>query len=61
MYFGFRGITAAYGKRRVLEDLTLEVRRGEFLTVIGPNGSGKSSLMKTVSRALRPLEGEVIL
>ena len=61
MYFGFRGITAAYGKRRVLEDLTLEVRRGEFLTIIGPNGCGKSSLMKTVSRVLRPALGEVIL
>lgn len=61
MYFGFRDITTAYGKKCVLDHLTLEIFQGEFLTVIGQNGCGKSSLMKTVSRAVAPRTGEVVL
>ncbi len=60
MYFGFRDITAAYGKRCVLEHLTLDVFRGEFITLIGQNGCGKSTLLKTVSHAVVPRTGEVV-
>ncbi len=60
MYFGFDGITVEYGKKTVLDGLSLEVPKGKFVTVIGQNGCGKSTLLKTVSRAVTPQKGTVI-
>jgi NitT/TauT family transport system ATP-binding protein len=34
------------GKRQILSDITLELRRGEFLTVVGPSGTGKTTLLR---------------
>ena len=61
MYFGFERITVSYGKHAVLSDVTLEVPRGSITVLIGRNGCGKSSLLKTVSRAVKPKAGRVIL
>ena len=41
-------LDAGYGDLQVLEDVDLEVERGEFVAVVGPNGAGKSTVMKTV-------------
>jgi len=43
----------------VLENVDLEVRRGEFWFVIGPNGSGKTTLLRTLLGLLEPLRGRV--
>ena len=61
MFFGFEHISVSYGKKQVLRDLTLEVPRGEFVVLIGPNGCGKSSLLKTVSGAVIPQTGRILL
>lgn len=42
-----------------LDDVNLEVRRGETVGLIGPNGSGKSTLLKVLAGILRPSTGEV--
>ena len=47
------------GRRRVVDAVSLEVRRGEIFGVIGANGSGKSTLIRMVSTLLLPDEGEV--
>ncbi len=60
MYFGFQDITITFGKRTVLEHVTMEFERGKLTTIIGPNGCGKSSLLKTVSRTVVPTAGGVI-
>ena len=54
-----RGISYAYGKNRVLEDLSFDVPEGAFFTIIGPNGSGKSTIMRLVSGVLRYGKGEI--
>jgi ABC-type Mn2+/Zn2+ transport system ATPase subunit len=55
----FESATLGYGRKRVLIDVNLEVRAGEFLGIVGPNGSGKSTLLKAILGVVPPLEGRV--
>ncbi len=50
-------VTFSYGEGRVLEDVSLQVRAGEFVALVGPNGSGKSTLLKILLGALEADEG----
>lgn len=52
-------LTAGYGDTAILEDINLEVRQGEIVTLLGGSGSGKSTLLKTMVGLLDPLEGRV--
>jgi ATP-binding cassette subfamily F protein 3 len=51
----------AIGERNLIEDLTVNVRRGERLGLIGPNGAGKSTLLRTLLGELEPAAGSVRL
>ena len=55
------GVSFAYGREPVLEDVDLQVRPGEFVALVGPNGSGKSTLLKVLLGSLDPSAGEVML
>ncbi len=50
-----------YGEKRVLENVTFSVNRGESFGVVGPNGSGKTTLLKCISGVLKPRSGIVRL
>jgi ABC-type Mn2+/Zn2+ transport system ATPase subunit len=41
-------VSVLFGDRIILEEITLETRRGEFVGIIGPNGSGKTTLIRTI-------------
>jgi ABC-2 type transport system ATP-binding protein len=49
------------GRRPALQDLDLEVRRGEILGYVGPNGSGKTTTLKLLIGLLRPDRGEAFV
>ena len=53
------GLYFAYGKRRVLSDISVRTTPGRIATVLGPNAAGKSTLLKCIIGALRPKQGDV--
>ena len=56
-----RGLVKRYGRVTALDNADFDLYRGEILAVIGDNGAGKSSLIKAISGAIRPDEGEIRL
>jgi ABC-type branched-subunit amino acid transport system ATPase component len=52
-------LRAGYGQIDVLQQVSLEVRRAEIVSLIGPNGAGKSTVLKTIMGFLRPHQGHV--
>jgi len=53
------GINLAFDRRVILEDLALNVARGESLAILGPSGSGKSVLLKVLIGLIKPDAGSV--
>lgn len=56
-----RGITAAYGKTVVLEDVSFDIHAGRTVAVVGESGSGKSTSARVLTGLLPPSSGEVLL
>ena len=50
---------SGYGRVRIIQGVSLEVRNGEILAVIGRNGVGKTTLLKTLVGALPPMSGRI--
>jgi phospholipid/cholesterol/gamma-HCH transport system ATP-binding protein len=57
----FVNIVAGYGDMIVLDDISMQIRRGEIFTVIGLSGSGKSTLLKLVIGFLKPISGRILI
>jgi len=56
---GIEGVSFQYGEKRVLRDINLKVRKGEFWGILGPNGSGKTTLMNLIDGMIPPREGVI--
>ncbi len=56
-----RGITKAYADVRAVDDVSLDFRPGEFLTLLGPSGSGKTTTLRIIAGFIRPDAGTVSL
>ncbi len=54
-------LQAGYGRIVGVEDVSLEVRRGELVAMLGPNGAGKSTVLRAVSSMIKPRRGTVRL
>jgi branched-chain amino acid transport system ATP-binding protein len=55
------GLSASYGDVPAVTSVSLEVRRGEIVTLIGANGAGKSTVIKCICGLLKPTAGKVNL
>ena len=55
------GITVGYDKRIISEKLTVDIPDGKFTVIVGPNACGKSTLLRALSRLLKPTGGAVLL
>ncbi|PKH10804.1 ABC transporter ATP-binding protein [Planomicrobium sp. MB-3u-38] len=56
-----RELSKLYGKKQVVENVSVDIRRGQITSFIGPNGAGKSTLLSMVSRLLDADTGEVLI
>jgi ABC-type polar amino acid transport system ATPase subunit len=56
-----RGITKSYGAFKALDNVDLDLRRGEKLVVCGPSGSGKSTLIRCINRLEEPELGSIAI
>jgi branched-chain amino acid transport system ATP-binding protein len=54
-----RNLSVSYGGLRALNDVSLSVAEGQFVTVVGPNGAGKSTLFKTICGIVPAVAGTI--
>ena len=61
LVFDVRDVTLRFGGVTSLDDVSLQMRRGEILAVIGPNGAGKTSLFNSLTGVYTPQEGQILV
>src|SRR5260221_7348564 len=54
-------VSFSYGEDEVIENVSLQVHKGDYLGIIGPNGGGKSTLLKLMLGIIKPSKGKVLL
>lgn len=52
-------VSFAYKQRNILEDVNLQICRGEFASIVGPNGGGKTTLLKLILGLIKPDTGKI--
>jgi branched-chain amino acid transport system ATP-binding protein len=59
MYLETRDLTAGYGKKQVLQGVSLGVGKSEIVTLLGHNGAGKSTTLQVIAGLLKPTSGAI--
>ena len=54
-----QGISKSFNDKRIVFPLDLDIRHGEFITLLGPSGCGKTTLLRLIAAQLKPTHGEV--
>ena len=57
----FRGITKRFGSMTAVNNVNLQVRQGEFLSLLGPSGCGKTTSLRMIAGFEQPDEGELLI
>lgn len=58
-YFKTEKLCVGYDGQTLIRDITIQVEKGEIVTLIGPNGAGKSTILKSITRQLKAISGAV--
>jgi len=56
-----RNLSFNYKSKKVLENINFDVQKGAFLGLLGENGAGKSTMLKIISKILKPDKGEILI
>ena len=54
-------LTKTFGHFTAVSDITMTVRKGEYMGLLGPNGAGKSTMLKVITGMIRPTSGTVLV
>lgn len=57
----YRNIRMAYGDKVIIDNFSLKIGRGEFITMIGSSGCGKTTLLKMVNGLIQPVAGDIFI
>ena len=52
-------VSKSYSGVKILDDISLEIKKGEIVGLLGRNGAGKSTLMKIITGFIKPTQGNV--
>ncbi|MTI46565.1 MAG: ABC transporter ATP-binding protein [Firmicutes bacterium] len=56
-----KDVSLKYDSKEIVKDLNITINKGEIVSIIGPNGCGKSTILKSLSRYLKPSNGKIFL
>jgi zinc transport system ATP-binding protein len=55
-----KNINLSFSSKNILDNINLDIKKNDFITIIGPNGAGKSSLIRLIIGSLQPNSGKII-
>ncbi|SHJ55795.1 iron complex transport system ATP-binding protein [Hathewaya proteolytica DSM 3090] len=56
-----RDLSVGYKEHKIIDNINLDIERGKIYSILGPNGCGKTTLVRTMSRSIKPKSGKVLL
>lgn len=57
---GFKNVMYTNDNKVILKDISININRGDFISIVGPSGSGKSTFLKLCSQLISPTEGSIL-
>lgn len=57
----FLNVTKSYGQTGILNNISFEIKEGQFVVLIGPSGCGKTTTLKTINRLIEPDKGQIFI
>ena len=57
----FDRVSKFYGDTKVIDDISFQIKEGEFVILIGPSGCGKTTTLKMINRLIEPTEGQIFI
>lgn len=60
-YFETKDLTVGYNGNPLIRNISVGIEKGEIVTLIGPNGSGKSTILKSITKHLKTIDGTVYI
>lgn len=61
MWLQIKDLSCGYGKQKIVDSISFDIKEGEIICLLGPNGVGKTTFFKRLLGFIKPLDGKVFL